>query len=84
MKILKMLNEPPYLLFVTGLCFIGVSFVAILAVGSHTAIWWVLIVIPLIAAVSGFTIGFLDLRRRGLNYSATMGELTEAIDRRSD
>jgi hypothetical protein len=83
MKIRKLVDEIPYLLYVTGLTFIVISCTSLL-VGSalrHTKVWWLLIAIPLIAVVYSLTFGLIELRKRGLNYSATMGELTQAMKR---
>ena len=86
MKVLKIINELPYLFFVTGLSFIVVGCTTLLA-GSpllHTSRWWLVVAVPLIAALSGFALGLIDLRKRGLDFSATLVELTEAINRNKE
>jgi hypothetical protein len=83
MRLLKLINELPYLLFVTGLPFVVISFTFVPAASvlRHTSSWWLLIAVPLIAALSGFFLGLKTLRKWGLGYSATMSELTEAMKR---
>jgi hypothetical protein len=83
MKILKLINEIPYLLFGTVFPLMVFSLPALLfsSVLDHTDSWWLLIAVPLTTAILGFLWGISDLRKRGLNYSTTMGELTEAMKR---
>jgi hypothetical protein len=85
MKLLKLINRMSYLLFVTGLTFSVLSCVILFAASPlfHTDIWWMPIAALLLASLCVFIRGIFKLRSRGLNYSATVGDLTEAIDQDS-
>jgi hypothetical protein len=72
----------PYLLVATGLPFLVISCACVLT-GTplwYTRSWWLLIAVPLMAGVAGLGMGMASLRKRGLGFGATMGELNEAIE----
>jgi hypothetical protein len=77
------MNKLPYLFVAAGLPFFVVSCACLLAGGPlrYTRSWWLLIAVPLIAAVAGLCRGVASLRKRGLKIGATMSELTEAMKR---
>jgi hypothetical protein len=83
MKLLKLINQIPYLLFVTVLTFAIFSLSLVFAAGFllHSSGWWLVIAVPTMAALFGVFLGLSTLRKWGLHYSATISELTEAMTR---
>jgi hypothetical protein len=83
MKLLKLINQIPYLLFVTVLPFAIFSCSLVFAAGFvlHTSGWWMVVAVPIVAALFGLFLGLNTLRKWGLHYSATIGELTRAMNR---
>jgi hypothetical protein len=83
MKLLKLINQIPYLLFVTVLPFAILSCSFVFAAGFllHTSGWWLVVAIPMMATLFGLFLGVNTLRKWGLHYSATISELTEAMNR---
>jgi hypothetical protein len=84
MKVLNVIKQIPYLLFVTVLPFIIFSCSFVFAAGFllHTSGWWLAVAVPMMATLFGLYLGLNTLRKWRLSYFSTISELTEAMNRR--
>jgi hypothetical protein len=80
MKLMKLINATPYMLFVGGLCLVFFSCITFFFgfLLLHIS-WLVLVAIPLLSVIFGCVAAMFSLENRGLKMSATMGEFNEAI-----